>query len=97
MNIKTKNVRLINTQSLAPDLFSDMDGVESPILYFGYQRDRFGFYTNPQLIYVDDERVQFSITEQEIGYQMPMFTDTEEISVKPQLKPGVKPNIKKAV
>ncbi|WP_138481518.1 hypothetical protein [Dyadobacter bucti] len=97
MNIKTKNVQMINNQSLSLDLFSDSDGVESPILYFGYQKDRFGVCKNPQLIYIDEERVKFSITEQEISYQVPMFTDHEEFSVKPELKAGLKSKINKAI
>lgn len=61
MNIRTSNIQSILNQNQVLDLFSDSDYNDEPILYFGYQKNRFGEYVNPQLIYIDEGVIKFSI------------------------------------
>ncbi len=61
MNIKTGNVQSILSQNQVLDLFAESDYNDEPILYFGYQKDRYGQYVNPQLIYIDEGVIKFSI------------------------------------
>lgn len=89
MNIKTVHVQNLLNQSTTLDLFSDVNYSDNPILYFGYQKDKFGDYMNPQLIYIDEEKIKFSITEADFQVQMPinqMVGNSAEIEVKPRLK-----------
>jgi len=89
MNIKTINVQSILNQSQVLDLFADTDYNDEPILYFGYQKNRFGEFVNPQLIYIDEGDIKFSIAEADMQVQssiqniVPMNGITE---VKPKLK-----------
>lgn len=63
MNIRTVNVQSILNQNQVLDLFADTDYNDEPILYFGYQKNRFGDYVNPQLIYIDEGEIKFSISQ----------------------------------
>jgi hypothetical protein len=66
MNIKTKSVEAISTQLMLP-LFGNAVGIFEPILFFGYQKDNFGQIKNPKLTYIDENRVQWDITEDSIS------------------------------
>lgn len=61
MNIKTINVQSILNQNQVLDLFASSDYNDEPILYFGYKKNKYGEYIDPQLIYVDAGKVVFSI------------------------------------
>ncbi len=61
MNIKTGFVQKIATQQQTLDLFADSDYEDEPILFFGYQKSRAGHFINPQLIYIDQGEIIFSI------------------------------------
>ena len=89
MNIKTINVQSILNQSQILDLFSESDYNDEPILYFGYQKNRIGEYINPQLIYIDENEVKFSISEADVNKQISIqsnLKDDNVIGVKPKLK-----------
>ena len=62
INIKTINVQSILNQNQVLDLFADSDYNDETILYFGYQKNRFNEYVNPQLIYIDNNEIKFSIS-----------------------------------
>lgn len=66
MNIKTTNVQSILNQNQSLDLFANTEYNDDPILYFGYQKNRFGEYINPQLVYIDEGKIKFSLTEADI-------------------------------
>lgn len=66
MNIKTLNVQGILSQNQVLDLFADSDYNDEPILYFGYQKDRFGLFVNPQLVYIDDGKLVFKINKNDV-------------------------------
>ena len=86
MNIKTLSVNdILSQKSNALSLY---DG-ESPILFFGYKKDKFGAYVDPQLVYIDENKVKFSITEQDIQMDLFMNNTPDELNiveVKPTLK-----------
>ncbi|MCY0977072.1 hypothetical protein PGH12_07925 [Chryseobacterium wangxinyae] len=97
MNIKTINVQSILSQNQVLDLFANSDFNDEPILYFGYQKNRFGQFVNPQLIYIDDGEVNFSINENDLGIKIPTSkneTVNDITEVVPRLK--VQNVIKKA-
>ena len=89
MNIKTLNVQSILNQNQVLDLFSETDYNDEPILYFGYQKNRVGEYVNPQLIYIDEGEIKFTITEADFQVQL-SITNTvnknDTVEVKPKLK-----------
>jgi len=97
MNIKTINVQSILSQNQVLDLFSNSDYNDEPILYFGYQKNRFGQFVNPQLIYIDDGEVNFSIGEKDIENNISISAKVEVNEIKeivPKLKGQI--SIKKA-
>lgn len=65
MNIKTKIVSAINSQ-LSLSLFDDQTFVQDPILFFGYQKNKFGDISEPKLVYIDHNQVQWTITENDL-------------------------------
>lgn len=65
MNIKTKMVDSINYQMME-SLFDSLDFYEEPILYFGYKKDRIGNIYQPQLVYIDENKVRWSIDERDV-------------------------------
>ena len=89
MNIKTINVQSILNQNQVLDLFSESDYNDEPILYFGYQKNRFGQFVNPQLIYIDEGDVNFSISENDLEITIPISANKEANEIKevvPKLK-----------
>ena len=74
------------------DLFAKSDYNEEPILYFGYQRDKFGNFVNPQLIYIDDGEIKFTINQNDVGVIKPILKaekSAKEVNT-PKLKSGLK-------
>jgi len=65
MNVKTKVVQSINSQMMG-SLFGDVDYVEDPILYFGYKKDRLGNIISPQIVYIDESQIQWTIGKNDI-------------------------------
>lgn len=90
MNIKTLNVQGILSQHQVLDLFADSDYNDEPILYFGYQKDRFGRFVNPQLVYIDDGKVIFKISKADVATDLSITPALE----KKQPSAGVSPTIK---
>lgn len=88
MNIKTMNVQSILNQSQVLDLFADSEYNEEPILYFGYQKNRYGQYTNPQLVYIDEDKINFTIRENDVEIQVPKQEEefVSRVGVTPKLK-----------
>lgn len=91
MNIKTVNVQSILNQKQVLDLFSEFDYNDEPILYFGYQKNRFGEYVNPQLIYIDEGEVKFSIVETDVQVVL-NITNRRNNDVSIEVKPKLKDN-----
>ncbi len=79
MNIKTGNIQSILNQQQTLDLFNDTDYNDDPILYFGYQKDRFGQFINPQIVYIDESEIVFTISESDFD----IYPGDEDLSTKP--------------
>ncbi|MEZ0007071.1 hypothetical protein ABH942_002449 [Flavobacterium sp. 28YEA47A] len=94
MNIKTINVQSILNQNQVLDLFASSDYNDEPILYFGYKKNRYGEYVNPQLIYVDEGNIVFSIglDDMDSGLSITKVNDAP-VGVSPTIREN---NIKKA-
>lgn len=89
MNIKTINVQSILSQNQVLDLFSNSDYNDEPILYFGYQKNRFGQFINPQLVYIDSGEINFTISENDMDITIPTSSINvvnENKEVVPKLK-----------
>lgn len=65
MNIRTGTVENISQQLTFSFFEEDVDALK-PILFFGYQRDKFGNYLEPKLVYVDNGLVRWSIKESDL-------------------------------
>lgn len=86
MNIRTKIVESINLQMMY-SLFDSFDFVEEPILYFGYKKDRIGNIYQPQLVYIDENQIRWTIEESDISVTktVGMEKPSEEVAT-PKLK-----------
>ena len=94
MNIKTGSVQSILNQSQILDLFASSDYNDEPILYFGYQKNRFGEYVNPQIVYIDEGKIVFSIGLNDMDFGLGLsVTGDAPIVVSPTIRDN---NIKKA-
>lgn len=65
MNIKTKHVNSISNQ-MQLSLFNDDSFFTSPIVFFGYKKDKSGEIVSPQLVYIDEDKVKWIITENDV-------------------------------
>ena len=65
MNIQTVNMELLNNQ-LQGRLFEIGEDGSEPILYFGYQMNRFGDIVSPQIVYIDNNKLQWRLFEEDI-------------------------------
>jgi|SRR5690625_285990 len=88
MNIKTKSVEAISHQLSLP-LFDDANFVEEPILFFGYKKNSAGSISEPKLVYIDEERVKWVITADDvrIDKSMELPTKTQKVAT-PVLRKG---------
>ena len=91
MNIKTKSVKAISNQLSLP-LFNNVDFVEEPILFFGYKKNALGVVSQPKLAYLDEERVEWIVSANDIKIDKP----TEQLSVGTQKDPAPKLRKRKA-
>lgn len=91
MNIKTKQVDAIS-QQLALPLFDSDSTVEEPILFFGYRKNRLGVIHDPKLVYIDEQKVQWTITENDIDMSkagkptLTINSDMPKETVEPRVK-----------
>lgn len=92
MNINTLTVQSILNQNQVLDLFAESaDYNDEPILYFGYQKNRFGQYINEQVIYIDEGKIVFSLSSKDFETNLIQIDNSnrqsEELSsVMPKLK-----------
>ncbi len=77
MNIRTFLSDAINNQ-MQYSLFNEYEEMTAPIVYFGYQKNRFGEIINPQLVYIDEDRVKWTINEYDISKSSPIVTLNDE-------------------
>lgn len=90
MNIKTVNVQSMLNQSQVLDLFQDSDYNYDPIVFFGYKKNKIGQYVNPQLVYIDENQVSFTIEPHDLqlpmNFRKPVVADLEQQQIIPGLK-----------
>lgn len=67
MNIPTRFSSSLQNQEQGRLFDSDDDGTE-PILFFGYNKNRFGKIINPKLVYIDENKVKWTIDEHRISF-----------------------------
>lgn len=82
MNISTINDSIIKNQ-LQGNLFADDPQCDRPLLFFGYKRNHLGEIIDPKVVYIDEERVKWTITREEI-----LGTDTFRIPENPSVSPS---------
>lgn len=70
MNIKTRNDDAIRNQAQL-SLFDGEYDVTNPILYFGYQKSTMGVLSEPKLVYIDEDKVKWIITDEDIETSVP--------------------------
>ena len=64
MNIKTNaNDSILNQ---AQTLIFDPTAYENPIIFFGWQKNKFGDLINPHFVYIDEEKIQWRLYEKEL-------------------------------
>ncbi|MBW2960418.1 hypothetical protein [Mesonia aestuariivivens] len=80
MNVKTKSVLAISQQLSLP-LYSEANFVEEPILFFGYKKDKVGNIAEPKLVYLDEERVKWIVTPNDITVDTSVKTSTQSRKV----------------
>ena len=89
MNIKTKTVSAISNQLSLP-LFNESRTIENPILFFGYKKNSTGNVYDPKLVYIDEDKVKWTITKSDIdegGTVIDMSPSESPINT-PTLKDG---------
>ena len=86
MNIPTKFNSSIQNQ-VQGCLFDAYDNGIDPIVFFGYKKDKFGEICDPQLVYIDENKVKWTIIERD-------FKTNNIVSINPQ-SDGVKLSIRK--
>lgn len=90
MNIKTGNIQSILDQNQVLDLFAESDYNDEPILYFGYQKDIMGQYSNPELVYIDDGKIRFTMNQNDIGLRIGMENTGESKPISKAAIPRLK-------
>lgn len=89
MNISTKLVNGIMCQQQA-SLFEEdkFSGFNEPIIFLGYQVDRFGVISDPKLVYIDENMSKWEINskEFEVSNTNNIMTETLVNANKPSLR-----------
>lgn len=89
MNIKTKHVNTISNQLSLPMFNSDVYQ-DDPILFFGYKVDRMGEIISPQVVYIDENKVKWIVSENDVTVTQTLFksvkkNETVKVSIKEHL------------
>src|SRR5690606_23483455 len=95
MNIYTENVRKLSNQEIQLSLFNESKYSESPILYFGYEKNKLGEYTQPRIVYIDENKIKFVIDAEQMGYTIDLFSEVETSPATVKVKPILKDKLKK--
>mgnify|MGYP004459893659 FL=1 len=88
MNIKTEHFLKIENQQEGY-LFSEEEDCIAPIVFFGYSKSSVGELINPRLVYIDEEKVKWSMDEHDVIPQkeITLFTPLAEVqTVHPKIR-----------
>lgn len=91
MNIKTSHASAISNQ-MQTSLFDNNHVSINPILIFGYKKDKLGNIFDPKLVYIDEEKVQWSLTESIINNNQDVKS-LSKVSIE-KVAPKLKENLK---
>uniref|UniRef100_UPI0040493FDD hypothetical protein n=1 Tax=Flavobacterium sp. TaxID=239 RepID=UPI0040493FDD len=91
MNIKTSHTTSISNQ-MQTSLFSEGLKSINPILIFGYNKDKLGNIFDPKLVYIDEEKVKWTLTEDLIQTNQ-VTTHLNALSIEKTL-PKLKENLR---
>ena len=90
MNIKTLHSTAIYNQ-LQTSLFDNYELSAEPILFFGYKKDKFGTIHDPKLVYVDEEAVKWTLTEDKAAINKVVnIVKQGAAKAEPKLKEGLR-------
>lgn len=87
MNINTNYSSAISNQ-FAMSLFDEGTTSIDPILFFGYKKDRMGNIVEPKLVYIDDNLLKWTLTEDNI--QMNSVIQIVPVAVNEKAMPKIK-------
>ncbi|TYA74442.1 hypothetical protein [Seonamhaeicola marinus] len=95
MNIRTSHSMAIYNQ-LQTSLFDNQTLSIDPIVFFGYKKGKFGDILDPKLVYVDEDQVKWTLTEDMI-VERKVITMTRKPVIKalPKLKQNIEQNKRK--
>ncbi len=100
MNIRTKHVMAIENQYQS-SLFDDpsfSDTIE-PIVFLGYKRDKWGAICDPKLVYIDEGKIQWTISRSDIVSEQiillnPLSINPPQISIRAdKVQRGIKKSV----
>lgn len=94
MNILTKNVQNINNQKQSLSLFAtdDSDYQDEPILFFGYKKNKLNKIIDPQLVYLDEGQVRFTVRESEVAIPLTLEPEYEVPEILKENMPKIRKN-----
>lgn len=95
MNVRTNHAEAISNQQTL--FISDESSFYEPILFFGYGRSSSDEITNPRLVYIDEAKVKWIITEDELSKEVRISKEIPLPSVSAPLKSVDEPKLKKNV
>ena len=93
MNIKTKNCTFINNQVMGSLFNDDPDyhNAVEPLLYIGYKKSKFGVIGDLSVVYIDENKLQWTISEKDLNVTNNIESDQYEQS-NVRIQPKVKQN-----
>lgn len=77
MNIRSLNDSIIKNQ-LQGNLFADDPNCFNPIAFLGYKVNRWKEIEDLKLVYIDEEKVKWQITKNDLGYVEPIRLPVSE-------------------
>jgi len=99
MNVRTKHVEAIENQyQLSLFENTSFSEVIEPIVFLGYKKDKWGTIIDTKLVYIDEGEIKWTISQSDITEEKnivinPLSTNQPQISVRPQIRKGVKKSV----
>lgn len=89
MNVKTSHSSAISNQ-MQTSLFDNNSISVDPILFFGYRKDKTGRIFDPKLVYIDEDKIQWTLTDESNMNEITPSLGTPEIEkAVPVIKVGL--------
>ena len=91
MHIDSKVYQAIENQ-MQGTLFARNDDFFEPILFFGYQKDKFGELKDPKLVYIDEFKVKWEITSNDVILKR-QVENMDTVTMPNNNSMSIKPNV----